>query len=229
MKNQNSQIEKLVARIKSLEALVKSQAAEIADLKSRLNKNSRNSSRPPSSDGLSKPPSKNDKNNASLRPKGKNKTGGQNGHLGSTLSPHNKPDKVIRHDLMVCPNCAGDLSNVAHDATQSRQVFDIPGRVEQWRGDQITRIPQLIPFPSPATSNAACGFPALRFPGNFISKLMRPIDRRTLSVLGNILSYSPNRDLTSDKTISYSISPSRSLSVGAHALSVASVSFLPNL
>jgi len=126
MENQNPQIKKLVARIKSLEALVKSQAAEIADLKSRLNKNSRNSSRPPSSDGLSKPPSKNNKNNASLRLKGKNKTGGQNGHFGSTLSSHEKPDKVIRHDLMVCPNCAGDLSNVAHDATQSRQVFDIP-------------------------------------------------------------------------------------------------------
>ncbi len=41
----------------------------------------------------------------------------------------------------------------------------LTGRVEDWRGT-------ISPFPIPASSNAACGFPALRFPVNFASKVM---------------------------------------------------------
>jgi len=50
--------------------------AQVADLQSRLNKNSRNSSKPPSSDGLNKPAPK------SLRVAEQNPTGGQKGHPG---------------------------------------------------------------------------------------------------------------------------------------------------
>jgi len=39
-------------------------------------------------------------------------------------------------------------------------------RVEQWRGSPLT------PFPSPATSNGPCRFPAVRFPNNFLPKPM---------------------------------------------------------
>jgi Family of unknown function (DUF6444) len=52
MKNYEEIIEKLLGRITELEGLVAKQAIEIAELKRRLNKNSSNSSRPPSSDGL---------------------------------------------------------------------------------------------------------------------------------------------------------------------------------
>lgn len=54
MKNYEEIIEKLLTRITELEALVAKQAIEIAKLKRRLNKNSSNSSKPPSSDGLNK-------------------------------------------------------------------------------------------------------------------------------------------------------------------------------
>jgi hypothetical protein len=38
-------------------------------------------------------------------------------------------------------------------------------------------------FPAPATSNAACGFPALRFPARFMPRVMRP---RVLGVLSAV-------------------------------------------
>jgi hypothetical protein len=58
MKNYEEIIEKLLARITELEALVAKQAIEIAELKRRLNKNSSNSSKSPSSDGLKKHPAR---------------------------------------------------------------------------------------------------------------------------------------------------------------------------
>ena len=39
----------------------------------------------------------------------------------------------------------------------------------------------MITFPAPASSNAACGFPALRFPACFTSRVMRPIASGALS------------------------------------------------
>ena len=38
-------------------------------------------------------------------------------------------------------------------------------------------------FPAPATSNAACGFPALRFPVRFMSRVMGPILLGALSAV----------------------------------------------
>ena len=73
-------IQKLMHEIAELRKLVEQQSLRIAELERRLNKNSNNSSKPPSSDGLSKPP-----RTSSLRQKGKNKSGGQPGHKGNTL------------------------------------------------------------------------------------------------------------------------------------------------
>src|ERR1035441_4433540 len=39
----------------------------------------------------------------------------------------------------------------------------------------------IVTFPAPATSNAACGFPALRFPVCFVSGVMGPITLGALS------------------------------------------------
>ena len=41
----------------------------------------------------------------------------------------------------------------------------------------------VIPFPAPATSHAACGFPALRAPARFASRVMGPIAPETLSAM----------------------------------------------
>jgi len=52
----------------------------IQELKEQMNKNSKNSSKPPSSDGLKKPTPK------SLRKPSGKKAGGQNGHAGTHLA-----------------------------------------------------------------------------------------------------------------------------------------------
>ena len=51
---------------------------QLQALQDQLNKNSKNSSKPPSSDGLKKPRTK------SQRKRGKKKNGGQEGHVGRT-------------------------------------------------------------------------------------------------------------------------------------------------
>lgn len=93
--------------------------ARVAELERRLRLNSKNSSKPPSSDGFKKPPP------SSLREKGKNPSGGQKGHEGQTLEQVAKPDKIVRHELSVCPHCQSVLSDDVVGITK-RQVFDIP-------------------------------------------------------------------------------------------------------
>jgi len=66
--------------------------ARLAELERRLGLNSGNSGKPPSSDGLKKPPRV-----RSLRgPTGK-PTGGQPGHPGKTLRRTETPDATIDH------------------------------------------------------------------------------------------------------------------------------------
>lgn len=100
------QIEELTAMVASLNATVDAQAQLIAQLnqtiqqqQERLNKNSKNSSKPPSSDGLSKPAPK------SLRKPSGKKAGGQKGHPGSTLAVIADPDEIIQHMPAACEGC----------------------------------------------------------------------------------------------------------------------------
>ena len=62
----------------------------VADLQRQLAKNSFNSSKPPSSDGLKKPP----RVFKSLRGRSGKKSGGQAGHKGDTLRPEDKSDRI---------------------------------------------------------------------------------------------------------------------------------------
>ena len=71
-------------------------------LEGRLALNSKNSSKPPSSDGLAKPAPK------SLRLKGQRPVGGQKGHEGNTLRQSARVDEVIAHwGTPHCPACQG--------------------------------------------------------------------------------------------------------------------------
>jgi transposase len=109
-------------------ALVQAQAAEnaalkerIAELERRLGLNSGNSGKPPSSDGLKKPP----RTSSSREPSGK-KPGGQKGHKGETLRQVAEPDKVVDHFPSSCTACGAAVTPAMSAGHSARQVFDLP-------------------------------------------------------------------------------------------------------
>jgi len=105
--------------IQDLKLTIVKLTARIEELEKRLGLNSKNSSKPPSSDGFKKSPQ------SSLREKGKNPSGGQKDHEGYTLKQIDNPDKIVRHELTSCPHCQNKLTtNIV--GVIKRQVFDIP-------------------------------------------------------------------------------------------------------
>jgi transposase len=109
------------ATIERLEVRVVELEAEVADLKRRLAQNSRNSSRPPSSDGLSKPPVK----KSLRRPSGRG-PGGQPGHGGANLAAVADPGEVVTHAPAGCAGCGANLDGAPVEGRERRQVFDLP-------------------------------------------------------------------------------------------------------
>jgi len=78
----------VIAYIVSLETQIKELTERLIALESRLNQNSRNSSRPPSTDYFVKEKP----NPRSLRKKSGKKAGGQDGHPGTTLEMTDNPE-----------------------------------------------------------------------------------------------------------------------------------------
>ena len=104
--------------------------AEIAALRQRVQELERsaglNSGKPPSTDGLGKPPTK-PKRTQSLRGRSGKRSGGQPGHKGHTLRPKANPDHVEDHWPGQCQDCGAELA--AADQVGEpvrRQVFDLP-------------------------------------------------------------------------------------------------------
>lgn len=150
MEEENQQLREQVAqrdeRLQQQETLLHQQSVlmqqmqgQIADLthqvkglQDRLAKNSHNSSLPPSSDRFVRQPK-------SLRHKSEKKTGGQEGHPGTTLRFSEVPDEVIEHRVTVCASCQHDLREIEACATHRRQVVDIPSPrliVQEHRAEQ---------------------------------------------------------------------------------------------
>ena len=106
---------------------------QIAELEARLKQNPRNSSRPPSSEGLAKPAPK----PRSLRKKSGRKPGGQDGHKGTTLAQAARPDREIRHEPGCCGRCGAGLAGRPVTGVERRQVFDLPPVRAEVTGHQL--------------------------------------------------------------------------------------------
>jgi transposase len=110
----------LLVLVAAMQTQIREMAAEIQRLKDQIAKDSHNSGKPPSSDGLKKQRTK------SLRERGKRASGGQVGHKGKTLRQVEKPDWVVRHEVEQCWHCGINLSQVSEVGMEKRQVFEVP-------------------------------------------------------------------------------------------------------
>jgi transposase len=109
------------ALTRALEELARARE-RIAELEARLGQTPRNSSKPPSSEGLDKPPPR----PRSLRKRSGRKPGGQDGHEGTTLAQVARPDREVRHEPACCGRCGAGLAGRPVTGVERRQVFDMP-------------------------------------------------------------------------------------------------------
>src|ERR1700680_4805369 len=121
------------ARIQHLEAALEQQGIlmqqmhtqigsltqQVQALQERQAKDSHNSSLPPSSDRFTR-------KTKSLRKKSEKKSGGQEGHRGTSLAWSALPDEIIEQSVEQCEGCQHDLRAVAACHVERRQVHDVP-------------------------------------------------------------------------------------------------------
>jgi transposase len=119
--NGDAVIEALRAENALLRAENAALMGRLAELERRLGLNSSNSGKPPSSDGLKKPPRV-----SSLRGPSSKKTGGQKGHPGTTLRRRESPDATVDHYPEACTACGAPLTAAMANGYVARQVFDLP-------------------------------------------------------------------------------------------------------
>jgi transposase len=111
----------VVALVSSLIQVIMVLVARVQVLEDQLAKNSSNSSKPPSSDGLKKP-----SRNRSLRKSSGKKSGAQTGHPGHRLEMVEKPDRIERHRIERCSQCDAFLEEVPIERIEKRQEYELP-------------------------------------------------------------------------------------------------------
>lgn len=120
--------ENIELRAKILELEVR-----ILALEELLKMNSKNSSKPPSSDRF--------KYNLKSKPKSEKKVGGQEGHQGSHLPLSEHPDEVVLLRAASCSSCGADLSEGAVSNMIRRQEVDLPEQkplqVKEYRSEVV--------------------------------------------------------------------------------------------
>jgi hypothetical protein len=120
IEEQDLRIAERDAEVAQLREALAGLQSQVADLAARVKTNSRNSSKPPSSDGLGKPSPK------SLRGKSGRNPGRPRGQPGTTMELPDHPDKTVRHGPSKCSCCGKSLKRAPVTAVDRRQVIDIP-------------------------------------------------------------------------------------------------------
>lgn len=105
-------------------SIIQKLEARIQALEDRLDKDSHNSSKPPSSDGLKKAVKQRKRQGSNK------KAGGQVGHVGSRLEPVENPEHLVVHLVKRCLGCAGSLEEIMPAQVVKRQVFDLPAEIK---------------------------------------------------------------------------------------------------
>jgi transposase len=115
----DQRIAELEALVAQLRQQVTALLVENQELRGQVAKDSHNSHKPPTSDGLQRRP-------RSQRQKSGRKSGGQLGHRGETLPLVATPDEVVTHQPTACAHCQTALEGMAPQAVERRQVLDLP-------------------------------------------------------------------------------------------------------
>jgi len=164
-------IEQQTVRLAELEA-------KIVELERRVGRNPRNSSMPPSAEGLSKPPA-----NRAERRQAKRRPGKQPGDEGHHLAQVGDPDEVVTHRPRRCPSCEGDLSQAEIVSVERRQVFEVPRTRAHVTEHQLVKLrcscgcETKAPAPNEATAPACYG-PGVRALAVYLSVYQHlPYDR----------------------------------------------------
>ena len=113
--------DEVVALVRELLQAIAILAKRVQELEDKQAKNSNNSSKPPSSDGLNKP-----KRTRSLRTSSGKKSGAQAGHRGHRLEMVEKPDQVKRYPVEVCSECQTSLEKTSVKRIERRQEYELP-------------------------------------------------------------------------------------------------------
>lgn len=119
LREQIGQLLRYVAENVVLREQVQRLQGRVAELDGQLAKESQHSSKPPSSDGLGRKPTR-------PRPTSEKKSGGQPGHVGHSLPMAQKADTIVRHGPSECVHCHQPLEAVAVQVIERRQVHDLP-------------------------------------------------------------------------------------------------------
>jgi transposase len=116
----DAEVAALHVRVDERDAEIAALHRQVAELAARLDQNPRNSSKPPSSEGYTKPAPK-----SRRKPSGR-KPGKQPGAPGKHLAKVDDPDTVVVHAPKTCSSCDAGLGDAEVAGVQARQVFDIP-------------------------------------------------------------------------------------------------------
>lgn len=117
--NAEERIDQLETEVAELREQLAQALARIHELEGQQSKKSWNSSKPPSSDGLTH-------QTKSQRKASGQKSGGRVGHEGHHLKLVEVPDEVRRYRPSQCAQCQQPLAEVEGDVAERRQVLELP-------------------------------------------------------------------------------------------------------
>jgi transposase len=162
---ENARLREQVREVPVLQEQIERLVAQVAALQARLAKDSHNSAKPPSSDGLRR------KTKSLRTPSGK-KPGGQVGHRGATLRLVAAPDAVVEHRPAVCTHSQAPLVDAPVLVRERRQVQDLPP------GQLVVTEHQALQVRCPACQAVSVG----RFPAEAPSRAQYGPHARALAV-----------------------------------------------